>query len=241
MCRLEETSVNEPEEASKPKRKRRTKAEIEQEELEEEEQYRKWVQTFADLLKGVPKELWFGMFLSWLWAQTHGSHIPNKGDLVLGLLGGFTLPHALRAGTLSAGSIWAAAYLTSLGYNYFDDIIGDIEVDVDATDIGAAYPWLFTTAAVVEAAIVTGEQENYRERFMNEGNSAGGQFYPGHWLQFPAASPPARFVFRTSEGTRLVPFYAWITCVGPGNTYDWTTFSCNIPEPPQPPHTKPVA
>lgn len=93
----------------------------------DEENIRKW---FIGIIGAVPKELWFGLLLSWMWSRTHKGMI-NAGDFLLGMPAGFMLGPALSGGFLA--NTGALAYLGLLGWNLFDDaLVGKIGEMVEA-------------------------------------------------------------------------------------------------------------
>jgi len=208
--------------------KRKTKKDRD---AEDREEARKWLETLADLLKAVPPEMYFGVFLSFLWAQTHGKTIPNKGDLILGMLGGFTVPPGLRAGALSIGGVWSGTYLAALGYNYFDDQIDSGKV-ADLLLYATGPSGLAQAAA--EAFVDATERDPVHKDFEIATLQAGGIFHKASFIKLPgvpysivppkAEMPPGTH----AHGDKTIYWQLddWYNCVyrvgGTFNFYDGT-------------------
>jgi len=81
-----------------------------------------FVKYLLEAMRSIPNEMYLSLILSVAWSKTHEGGL-NTGDMLLGGIGGFTLPSALK-GDLVANS-WAIAYLGALGLNFIDQDIGD--------------------------------------------------------------------------------------------------------------------
>ncbi len=111
------------------------------------------LQEMMDIASRVPKEVYFSIFLSYMWSKTHPGNM-NGGDIALGTIGGFTLEAALRGGT--AANAWAISYLSALGFNLFDDLAADLVDNLSKTAaeiFGGApgstkVPWYFIPPVV---------------------------------------------------------------------------------------------
>ena len=64
------------------------------------------------------KEIILGGVFAWCWKEGGKDKSWRVNDIILGLIGGFTLPSALQGGWISGG--WAAGYLTAIGINFAD-------------------------------------------------------------------------------------------------------------------------
>lgn len=97
---------------------------------------------FISLLGSVPVEVFYTIFLAWLWSRTHEGPI-NTGDFIAGAMGALILPNCW--GSLT-GSAIGASYLTLLGYNFSEDFWKDFGDQITGQSIT-------TPTSPVEAAI----------------------------------------------------------------------------------------
>lgn len=73
-----------------------------------------WINNMLALAGSMPPEVWLSVVLSYAWSCTHDGKI-TKDDIVLGTIGGFTLPSALKGNEIA--NLWATGYLACLGLN----------------------------------------------------------------------------------------------------------------------------
>lgn len=89
------------------------------------------LKSIINFLSRLPPESYLSVILTIAWSKTHEGPI-NQNDLLLGSLGGFTLPSALQGSTVA--NTWAIAYLGGLGFNFIDQDIAQWVEDHPAGD-----------------------------------------------------------------------------------------------------------
>lgn len=95
------------------------------------------VENILDAASKMPKEIYLSLILSYCWSLTHKGRM-NEGDLVLGSIGGFTLPSALQGG--ETANLWAVGYLSGLGFNFIDVKLDDVVDQVQSESVQVQGP-----------------------------------------------------------------------------------------------------
>jgi hypothetical protein len=198
------------------KKTEKEEADAKKKDEEELEAFQKFVKGFGDVLKSAPKEVWFSIILSWIWARTHGKHIPNSGDIILGTVGGFTLPSAMEGGWISNG--WAAGYLSALALNFADDD--------DSWKHWLRTPLTILPWAALEIEDFLSDDFDYSKlgepvgKFKMQCESFGGNVIP---------HPTHGIVCIMPDPYRDVPYKVWESCYIKGGDFDFKEWICNVP------------